>query len=210
MKNIIFIVLFFCHMVFGLKAEDDNLSNIEEDMIMVITDKIITERMDVLENKMRREFDAKLKIVMDEQYHDKEKMKALEETIVKQNHEIAKLQNMEETLNLQRQVITALNEIVNEMKLKWEKDRKSSILVKKHYYGHKDPVMVNQQQYHDKNTSEVNQRQSFHRPDTNFGKYSAPTQIQLKRTPIVDEKSTTRFDRRSEIPINRGKDIKVY
>ena len=208
MEKIIFLVLFFCDMFFGLKAEDDNLSKIDEDMIMVIGDKIITERMKVLENKMTREFDAKLKIVMDEQYHNKEKIKALVETIVKQNNEIAKLQNMEETLNLQRQEITALNEIVNEMKLKW--DRKNTILVNEHYNGHKDPVRVNQQQYHDKNTSEVNQRQSSNRPDTNFGKYSAPTQIQIKGTPKVDKKDANRFDRRSEIPINRGKDIKVY
>jgi len=208
MEKIIFLVLFFCDMFFGLKAEDDNLSKIDEDMIMVIGDKIITERMKVLENKMTREFDAKLKIVMDEQYHNKEKIKALVETIVKQNNEIAKLQNMEETLNLQRQEITALNEIVNEMKLKW--DRKNTILVNEHYNGHKDPVRVNQQQYHDKNTSEVNQRQSSNRPDTNFGKYSAPTQIQIKGTPKVDKKDANRFDRRSEIPTNRGKDIKVY
>jgi hypothetical protein len=94
---------------------------------MVIADKIITERMEVLENKMTRQCDAKLHIVM--QYHkgnnkitelrgQNEKMDALEETIVKQNIEIAKLQNMKETLNLQRQEITTLNEIVNEMKLK--------------------------------------------------------------------------------------------
>jgi hypothetical protein len=49
-------------MVFRLKSDDDNLSHIDEDMIMVIADKIITERMEVLENKMTREFDAKLKI----------------------------------------------------------------------------------------------------------------------------------------------------
>jgi hypothetical protein len=114
-------------MVFGLKAADDNLSKIDKDMIMVIADKIITERMEVLENKMTRQCDAKLHIVM--QYHkgnnkitelrgQNEKMDALEETIVKQNIEIAKLQNMKETLNLQRQEITTLNEIVNEMKLK--------------------------------------------------------------------------------------------
>jgi hypothetical protein len=65
-------------------------------MIMVIADKIISERMEVLENKMSRQFDAKLKILMEEQYHNKEKMKALEETIVKQKHKIAKLQNMED------------------------------------------------------------------------------------------------------------------
>ena len=60
-------------MVFRLKSDDDNLSHIDEDMIMVIADKIITERMEVLENKMTREFDAKLKIVMDEQYHNNKK-----------------------------------------------------------------------------------------------------------------------------------------
>jgi hypothetical protein len=60
-------------MVFRLKSDDDNLSHIDEGMIMVIADKIITERMEVLENKMTREFDAKLKIVMDEQYHNKKK-----------------------------------------------------------------------------------------------------------------------------------------
>jgi hypothetical protein len=49
-------------MVFGLKEEDDNLSKVDEDMIMVIADKIISERMEVLENKMSRQFDAKLKI----------------------------------------------------------------------------------------------------------------------------------------------------
>jgi hypothetical protein len=165
-------------MVFGLKAGDDNLSNIEEGMIMVIADKIITERMDVLENKMTEQFDAKLKIVMEEQYHNKEKIKTLEETIVKQNNEIVKLQNMEETLSLQRQEITALNEIVNEMKLKW--NRKNTILVNEHYNGNKDPVLVNQQQYHDKNSSDVNQRKFFHRPDTTFEKYLAPTRIQIK------------------------------
>jgi len=59
-------------MIFGLKAEDDNLSQIDEDMIMAIADEIITERMEVLENKMTREFDGKLKIVMEEQYHNRE------------------------------------------------------------------------------------------------------------------------------------------
>ena len=98
-------------------------------MIMVLADKIITERMEVLENKMTREFDAKLKILMEEQYHNKEKIKTLEETIVKQNNGITKLQNMEETLNLQRQEITALNEIVNEMTIKWKKDRRDTMLV---------------------------------------------------------------------------------
>jgi hypothetical protein len=44
----------------------------------------------VFENKMTREFDAKVKIVIEEQYHNKEKIKALEETIVKQR---MKLQN---------------------------------------------------------------------------------------------------------------------
>ena len=48
-KNIIFLVLFFCHMVSGPMDEHDNLSKIDEDMIMVIT--IITEQMEVLENK---------------------------------------------------------------------------------------------------------------------------------------------------------------
>jgi hypothetical protein len=62
----------------------------DEDMIMVIADKIITEQMVVFENKMTREFDAKVKIVIEEQYHNKEKIKALEETIVKQR---MKLQN---------------------------------------------------------------------------------------------------------------------
>jgi len=210
MRNIIFLVLFFYHMVFGLKEKGDNLPQIDEDMIMVIADKIITERMNTFENKLTREFGAKLKIVMEEQYHtcNREKIKVLKETIVKQKNDITRLHNMEETLNLQRQEITALNEIVNEMKLKW--DRKNTILVNEHYNGHKDPVRVNQQQYHDKNTSEVNQRQSSNRPDTNFGKYSAPTQIQIKGTPKVDQKDANRFDRRSEIPINRGKDIKVY
>jgi predicted nucleic acid-binding Zn-ribbon protein len=85
---------------------------------MVIADKIITERMEVLENKMTKQFDAKLKILMEEQYHSKEKIKALEETIVKQKNDIAKLQNMKETLSLQRLEITALNESVNEMKVK--------------------------------------------------------------------------------------------
>ena len=117
---------------------------------------VIAERMNTFENKMTREFGAKLKIVMEEQYHNREKIKALEETIVKQKNEIAKLQNMEETLNVQRQEITTLNEIVNEMKLKWQMDMRNTIL-------------VNQQQYHDKNTSDGNQRQSSHRPDTNDG-----------------------------------------
>ena len=199
--------LFFYHMVFGLKEEDDNLSKIDEDMIMVIADKIITERMEVLENKMTREFDAKLKIVMEEQYHNI-KIKALEETIVKQNNEIAKLQNMEETLNLQRQEITALNEIVNEMKLKWKKDRKDTILVNEQYYGHKYPVLVNEGPHKSRNTSEVNQRQSYHRPVTTFEKHSMPTRIHIKGTHIMDKKDTNRFDRRSEVPINRGRHVK--
>ena len=66
MKNIIFLVLFFYHMVFGLKEEDDNLSKIDEDMIMVIGDKIISERMEVLENKMSRQFDARHSFVWSE------------------------------------------------------------------------------------------------------------------------------------------------
>jgi len=194
MKNIIFLVLFFCDMVFGLKEEDDNLSKIDEDMIMVIADKIITERMEVLETKMTREFDAKLQIVMEEQYHNKEKIKALEETIVKQNNEIAKLQNMEETLNLQRQEITTLNEIVNEMRLKWETERQ-------------DTILVNQEQYH-KNTSDGNQRQSSHRPVTTFEKHWMPTRIHIKGTHMMDKKGTNRFDRRSEVPSNRGRHVK--
>ena len=197
-------------MGFGLKEEDDNLSHIDEDMIMVIADKIITERMEVLENKMTREFDAKLKIVMDEQYHKNEKIKSLEKTIVKQNNEIEKLQNMEETLNLQRQEITALNENVNEMKLKWEKERKNTILVNEHYNGHKDPVLVNQGSHNNKNTSEVNQRQSSHRADTTLKKYSTPIRIQIKGTPVMDKKDTNRFDRRSEVPINRGEHVQYY
>ena len=195
-------------MVFGLKEEDDNLSKVDEDMIMVIADKIISERMEVLKNKMSRQFDAKLKILMEEQYHNKEKMKALEETIVKQKNKIAKLQNMEETLNLQREEITALNEIVNEMKLRWDKNRQDTILVNEHYYGRKHPVLVNQGPDKNKNTSEVNQRQFSNSRDANFGKYSAPTQIQIKGTPIVDKKDANRFDRRSEVPINRGKNVK--
>jgi uncharacterized coiled-coil protein SlyX len=173
-------------MMFGSMAE------IDEDMIMVIADKIITERMN---------------IVMEEQYHtcNREKIKVLNETIVKQKNDITRLHNMEETLSIQRQEITAMNEIVNEMKLKWKKDGQATILVKQHYYGHKDPDLVSQQQYHDKNTSDVNQRKSSNRPDTNFGKYSAPTQIQIKGTPIVDKKAANRFDRRSVIPINRGR-----
>jgi hypothetical protein len=67
--------------------------------------------MNTFENKMTREFGAKVKIVMEEQYHNREKIKALEETIVKQKNEIAKLQNSEETLNLQRQEITFHGEI---------------------------------------------------------------------------------------------------
>ena len=77
-------------MVFGLKEEDDNFSKVDEDMIMVIADTIISERMEVLENEITKQFDVKVKILMDEQYHNKKKMKALEETIVKQK---MKLQN---------------------------------------------------------------------------------------------------------------------
>ena len=187
-------------MVFGFKEEDDNLPQIDEDMIMVIADKIITERMEVLENKMTREFDAKVSIVIEEQYHNKEKIKTLEETIVKQNNEIAKLLHMEETLNLQRQEITALNE----MKLKWDKHRQNTMLVNEQYNGHKNPVLVNQQQYHDNNTSDGNQRQSSHRPGTTLEKSSTPTRIQTKRTPMMDKKNASTFDRRYEIPINRG------
>ena len=86
MKNIIFLVLFFCYMMFGSMAE------IDEDMIMVIADKIITERMN---------------IVMEEQYHtcNREKIKVLNETIVKQKNDITRLHNMEETLSIQRQEI---------------------------------------------------------------------------------------------------------
>ena len=164
MKNIMFLALFFCHMIFGLKAVDDNLIKIDEDMIMVLADKIITKRMGVLENKMTREFDAKLKIVMEKQYHNKE-------------NDITKLQNIEETLNLQRQEITALNEIVNEMTLKWKKDRQDTMLVNDQYYGQKDPILVNQGPHNNKNTSEVNPRQSSHRPDTTFETYSSPTRI---------------------------------
>jgi hypothetical protein len=58
MKTVTFLILFFCHVVFGLKAEDDNLSHIDEDMIMVMAGKIITERMEVLENEMTKQFDA--------------------------------------------------------------------------------------------------------------------------------------------------------
>jgi hypothetical protein len=36
MKTVTFLILFFCHVVFGIKAEDDNLSHIDEDMIMVM------------------------------------------------------------------------------------------------------------------------------------------------------------------------------
>ena len=197
MRNIIFLVLFFYHMVFGLKEKDDNLPQIDEDMIMVIADKIITERMEVLETTMTREFDAKLQIVMEEQYHNKETIKALEETIAKQNNEITKLQNMEETLN----------EIVNEMTLKWKKDRKDTILVNEKYYGHKYPVLVNEEPHNIRNTSEVNQRQSSHRPITTFAKHSMPTRIHIKGTHMMDKKDTNRFDRRSELPINRGRHV---
>jgi hypothetical protein len=93
------------------------------------------------------------------------------------------------------------------MKLKWDKNRQDTMLVNEHYNGHKDPVPVNQEPDKKKNTSEVNQRQSSNRPDANFGKYSAPTQIQIKGTPIVDKKDANRFDRRSEVPINRGKNV---
>jgi hypothetical protein len=177
-------------MVFGSMAEDYNLLQIDKDMIMVIADKIITERMEVLENKMTREFDAKLEIVMEEQYHNKKK-----------------LQNMEETLNLQRQEITALNEIVNEMKVQWKKDRKDTILVNEQYYGHKYPVLVNEGPHNSRNTSEVNQRQSSHRPVTTFEKHSMTTRIHIKGTHMMDKKDTTRFDRRSEVSINRGRHV---
>jgi hypothetical protein len=75
---------------------------------------------------------------------------------------------MEETLNLQRQEITALNEIVNEMTIKWKKDRRDTMLVNDQYYGQKDPILVTQGPRNNKNTSEVNPRQSSHRPDTTF------------------------------------------
>jgi hypothetical protein len=100
------------------------------------------------------------------------------------------------------------NEIVNEMKLKWDKNRQDTIVVNQQYYGHTDPVLVNQQQYHEKNTSEGNQRQSSHRPDTTFEKYSTPTRIQIKGTLTKDKKDTNRFERRSEVLINRGKHVK--
>ena len=119
---------------------------------------------------------------------------------MKQNNEIAKLQNMEETLNLQRQEITGLNEIVNEMKLMWDKNRQDTMLVNEQSYGHKDPVLVSQQQYLDKNT--------FHRPYTTFAKYSTPTRIRMKGTLMTDKKDVNRFVRRSEVLINRGKNAK--
>ena len=183
-------------MVFGLKAEDDNLSHIDEDMIMVMAGKIITERMEVLENEMTKQFDAKLKILMEEEYHNKEKIKALQETIVKQKNDIAKLHHMEETLNLQRQEIMTLNEIVNEMKLKWDTNRQDTMLVNEKQFNHKNSILENQQQYQAKNTSEVNQCQSSRRPDTNFEKYLTPTRIQTKRTPMMDKKDTNRFDQK--------------
>ena len=129
---------------------------------------------------------------------------------MQQKNEIAKLQNMEETLSLQRQEITALNEIVNEMKLMWDKNRQDTMVFNEQYYGQKGPVLVNQQQHHNnnKNTSEVNPRQSSHRPVKTFEKYSIPTRIQIKGTPMMDKKDTKRFDRRSEVPINRGKNVK--
>jgi hypothetical protein len=194
-------------MVFGLKEKDDNLPQIDEDMIMVIADKIITERMEVLETTMTREFDAKLQIVMEEQYHNKEKIKALDETIAKQNNEITKLQNMEETLNLQRLKITALNEIVNEMKLKWDKNIQDTMVVNEQYYGHTDPVLVNEGPHNSRNTSEVNQRQFSHRPVTTFEKHSMTTRIHIKGTHMMDKKGTNRFDRRFEVPSNRGRHV---
>jgi hypothetical protein len=42
-------------MVFGLKEEDDNFSKVDEDMIMVIADTIISERMEVLENEITKQ-----------------------------------------------------------------------------------------------------------------------------------------------------------
>jgi hypothetical protein len=114
---------------------------------------------------------------------------------------------MEETLNLQRQEITALNEIVNEMTIKWKKDRRDTMLVNDQYYGQKDPILVTQGPHNNKNTSEVNPRQSSHRPDTTFETYSTPTRIQTIRLPMMDRKDTNRFDRSSEIPINRGKHV---
>ena len=114
---------------------------------------------------------------------------------------------MEETLNLQRQEITALNEIVNEMKVQWKKDRKDTILVNEQYYGHKYPVLVNEGPHNSRNTSEVNQRQSSHRPVTTFEKHSMTTRIHIKGTHMMDKKDTTRFDRRSEVSINRGRHV---
>jgi uncharacterized coiled-coil protein SlyX len=77
---------------------------------------------------------------------------------------------MEETLNLQRQEIMTLNEIVNEMKLKWDTNRQDTMLVNEKQFNHKNSILENQQQYQAKNTSEVNQSQSSRRPDTNFEK----------------------------------------
>ena len=37
---------------------------------------VIAERMNTFENKMTREFGAKVKIVMEEQYHNREKNKS--------------------------------------------------------------------------------------------------------------------------------------
>jgi uncharacterized coiled-coil protein SlyX len=88
-----------------------------------------------------------------EQYHNKEKIKALQETIVKQENDIAKLHHMEETLNLQRQEIMTLNEIVNEMKLKWDRNRQDTMLVNEKQFNHKNSILENQQQYQAKNTS---------------------------------------------------------
>jgi uncharacterized coiled-coil protein SlyX len=135
-------------------------------------------------------------------------MKALEETIVKQKNEIAKLQNMEETLNLQREEITALNEIVNEMKLKWDKNRQDTIVVNEKIFfdgyfrssyesvnvlsirhqcsfyldSSRRRVFFKSGVWSVESTSAVKQRQSSHRPDTTFEKYSTSTRIQIKGT----------------------------
>jgi hypothetical protein len=102
----------------------------------------------------------------------------------------------------------ALNEIVNEMKLKRDINGQNTMVVKEEYYGHKDLVLVNQGPHNNRNNSEVNQRQTSHIPGTSFEKYSTPARIQIKGTPIVDKKDADIFDRRFEAHSNRGKHVK--
>jgi hypothetical protein len=148
MKNIIFLVLFFCLMVFGLKEEDDNFSKVDEDMIMVIADTIISERCS---------FTSMVSCLF-----------------------LSHFSFISFTISFSVVISSRCQFNVSSI---W-----CSFAISFFCFT-------------------IVSSKSTNRPDANFGKYSAPTQIQIKGTPIVDKKDANRFDRRSEVPINRGKNV---